>query len=45
MGETLRAASPQAELWMVKGANHNTVRKVAGSHYVDRLSTFLNQLP
>lgn len=45
MAETLQKASPRADLWMVKGATHNTVRKVAGAEYVARLRRFLEALP
>ena len=44
MAETLAKASPKAEVWMVAGADHNTVRKVAGPEYTERLQSFLRGL-
>lgn len=45
MAGTLAKASPQAEVWMVEGADHNTVRKIAGETYTERLRQFLDALP
>lgn len=41
MAGALAEASPDAEVWMVEGADHNTVRKCAGTEYVERLRAFL----
>ncbi len=45
MARTLAQASPKADVWMVEGADHNTVRKVAGEAYTERLRQFLDDLP
>ena len=45
MASTLAKANPKAEVWMVQGADHNTVRKVAGPEYSERIATFLGSLP
>ncbi|MBT9587220.1 alpha/beta hydrolase [bacterium] len=41
MGRALFAAAPQPkEFWMVKGADHNNLRVLAGPEYVERLRRF-----
>lgn len=45
MATTLGEASPNSQVWMIDGADHNNVRRVAGSEYVSRLRDFLEGLP
>lgn len=44
MASELSNASPNAALWMVEGADHNTLRRVAGAEYAIRITEFLEGL-
>ncbi len=44
MASALAKASPKAEVWMIEGADHNTVRKAAGAEYPERIAAFLGTL-
>lgn len=45
MSHQLYAAAPQPKwLWLVPGADHNTVAEVAGSHYEQQLQQFLSHI-
>lgn len=44
MATALGEASPDAEVWLVEGAGHNTLRKRAGAEYRKRLRGFLEKL-
>jgi fermentation-respiration switch protein FrsA (DUF1100 family) len=44
MSEELHEASPASQLWLVEGATHNNLRRIAGARYIERIQSFLQAL-